>query len=129
MKILLKPLFLAFLLLFLLDQTLEKNGIFLPFIHSYLDDICFVPVLLSLASAIMSIVLFGKNASKFSYRLSLFQIISAVIYAAALFEIILPKYALKYTSDPWDLLAYAVGTVIFILFINPKQQQMSSQKL
>lgn len=118
MKVLYQPFFLLCLALFLISQLLEKNGIFIPYFHAYSDDVCAMPVLLSFASALMSLVYFGKDALRFSYPLSRFQIISTLIYTTILFEIILPKYNAIYTADKYDFLAYAAGAILYYMFIN-----------
>jgi hypothetical protein len=122
MPILLRPVFLLSLLFFFLDQLLEKCGVFIPYIHSYLDDICCMPVLLSLASASMSIIYFGKQSRNLVYTLSPVQIISALVYCIVLFEFVLPRYSAKYTADFWDIPAYIFGALIFIKFGQGKKK-------
>ncbi|MGZ5242428.1 MAG: magnesium citrate secondary transporter [Bacteroidia bacterium] len=121
MKVLLSPLFLLCLVVFLAEQLLEYSGLFIPFVHAYADDICALPVLLTIASAGMSLVYFGKRSTIYTYRLSFFQVVFALIYCIVLFEFVLPHYSAKYVADYWDLAAYFSGAVIYYLFINPKK--------
>ncbi len=129
MKILRNPVFLFCLLDFVCNQVLEKNGVYLYFVHSFADDISCMPVLLSLASALLCILYSDKNAFHQSFRLSYFQIAFALVYAAVLFELILPHYSAKYVSDWRDVIAYAVGAFIFSRFINPQKTRAISEPI
>ncbi len=126
MKLLLRPAFLVCLAIFSANQVLESNKVFIPFIHSYADDVCALPVLLTLASAGMALVYYGRGSLERTYRLSFLQVLFALVYCSVVFEVVLPAYAARYIADKWDIAAYTVGAGIFYLFINPaKAQQIS----
>jgi hypothetical protein len=110
------PLFLvscgAYLLLFIL----KKSGIYLPFLSDYLADFLTMPVVLSIA-------LFGIRRSRpdrRGYRFSWTFVALAVAMYAFLFEYLFPRLTERFTADSWDVLAYALGGIVFFLWMNGK---------
>ncbi len=83
-------------------------------IHSYLDDLLAMPVILTLAVAVQRQWVYRRP----DYTLSKIQVSFAVLYVSVLFEGILPVISPKYTRDGWDILAYIMGGFIFFRFIN-----------
>lgn len=121
MKLLLHPVFLLCLGVFLVEQLLESFSVYISYVHAYLDDVCAMPVILTLASVLMSVIYFGRQSKNLTFRLSAFQVIMALVYCAVLFEVLLPRMATKYIADYWDILAYSFGAFIYYKLINPAQ--------
>jgi hypothetical protein len=113
MRALQHPLFIISVLLFLLNQILERAGVFLPYIHSYLDDLLCMPVTLTIA-----LFLQQKFTRSPAYIFSKNHVVVVVIFYAIFFEVWLPKQSAHYTSDPLDAIAYAAGGLVFYFFIN-----------
>ena len=107
----LSPLFWISSLVFTTNQILEASGIYLPFIHSYLDDFLCPPIVLGFALFIQQ---------QFTYR-NRFYVLSAkmiaffVIWYSLIFEVILPISSEQFHADPWDVLAYTLGGFLFYL--------------
>ena len=117
MALLKNKLFLIFTFLFLVNYLLEKGfGIFIPFIHAYLDDLLCMPVVLKITLALPHRLINTKP-----YRLSGKQIIFAVAYFSIVFEVVLPKLNEKHTADVLDVFAYALGAILFYLYMNNVQ--------
>jgi hypothetical protein len=122
MKLLLNPLFVISVLLFLTNQWLEHIGIFIPLLFSYLDDLLVMPIVLTLTLLFQRMVTFRNPA----YTYSAWHVVVAVAYFALMFELVLPRYLARYTSDPIDVLAYAVGGALFYFFINQPAARQNS---
>jgi len=116
MKSVLKnPYFYIPAILFWINQILEKRfEIFIPFVHAYLDDLLAMPVILGISLIIFRII--HPLKSRFTFTKT--QIIIGTAYISFLFEYLLPKWSPNYTSDPWDLACYAVGSLVFYKMIN-----------
>jgi hypothetical protein len=107
------PLFLISALLFLSNQILERVGVFIPFIHSYLDDLLCMPVTLSIALFMQQ-----KLAGDSSFTFSKIRVVAVVMFYAIFFELWLPLNSSAYTSDIMDVAAYGVGGMVFYFFLN-----------
>lgn len=104
--------FLCCLSLATANQALEKGFvIFIPLIHSYLDDLLCLPIVLTLGLAAYRIVWP-------TYKLRLWHMIPVFVVYSIYFEWYLPQISLAYTSDLFDVLAYTGGLTIFSYFIN-----------
>lgn len=117
MKILANPLFIGALLLTATNAIIERMGYIIPYINSYLDDLACFPVILTLALAFLRTISGLKE-----YRLSKGQVIMAVIYFSIMFEGVLPALSVRYTRDPFDIIAYAAGALLFSRAINGKNE-------
>ncbi|MEJ8802558.1 hypothetical protein [Pontibacter sp. H249] len=113
MKVLQHPLFIACLLLFCLNQVLENNGVYVWPLHTHLDDFLCLPLTLTIILAAER-VYFQNPAFILPKR---YLVIAAVLFSL-MFEVILPLFAARYTADPWDVIAYAAGALLFQLSIN-----------
>ena len=117
MSVFKNPYFLASCVIFWVNQYLEKvEGIFIPYIHAYLDDLLAMPVVLGLTLQIFRWFHPQKNRFLFTKV----QIAIAVLYFSLIFEVILPMRSPLYTRDWWDVLFYAIGAVGFYFLINRK---------
>lgn len=113
------PVFLISVVLATTNQILEKGfGIFLPVIHSYLDDLLCFPIVLALGLAMY-------RYFKPDYQLSAWHIWPTVIIYSLYFEWYLPQTSTVYTADVFDVLMYALGALIFQQFINRSNTDFS----
>ncbi|MGD1843867.1 MAG: hypothetical protein ACFB10_00560 [Salibacteraceae bacterium] len=112
MRLFLNPLFVVSATLFWANQGLEKLGIFLPYVHAYLDDIVALPITLTIALWVQRTWVFRNPG----YVLNWKHIAFTVIYFGLVFEWLLPKWSTVHHADPFDLIAYSVGGVLFSFF-------------
>src|SRR4051794_32303200 len=113
MKTLTQPLFVISFLLFISNQIIERIGIVIPWVHSYLDDLLCMPVTLTVALFMQQ-----KFTNSPSYIFSKYKIIAVCIFYAVYFEVWLPTIYCRYTSDVLDVIAYATGGLVFYFFLN-----------
>ena len=96
------------------NQLFEKLfGIFIPLVHSYLDDLLCFPIVLTLGLAMYRLF-------KPYYRLSLMHMLPVLLVYSIYFEWYLPSVSSSATSDPLDVVMYVIGLVVFGHFINRK---------
>ncbi|MFC6222889.1 magnesium citrate secondary transporter [Hymenobacter artigasi] len=81
---------------------------------SYLGDVLFLPLALSLALAAHQMV-YGRHAT-----LPGTWVLAAWAGVALWFEGLLPLWSAQAVADPWDVLAYAAGALIFQLWMNKR---------
>lgn len=110
-SILLHPVYMAAVVLATLNQAVEHFGVYLPFIHSYLDDLLCFPIVLG--TGLASYRLAFPN-----YRLTSWHIWPLFIVFVLVFEVYLPQTSTLYTADAWDVLFYLLGIFVFIKTIN-----------
>lgn len=115
MSVLKNPYFFIPVLLFGLNQILEKSfGIFIPWVHEYLDDLLAIPVILGITLQIYRWIHPLKGNFKFKKE----HIFVAFLYVSVVFEGFLPWYSEQYVRDFWDILCYALGALVFYFKIN-----------
>lgn len=109
------PIFIFASIAFWINLYLEKSlGIFLPFYHSYGDDLIAMPVVFGICLQIMRWIHPRKTELTFSIK----QLAIGVIYFSIVFELILPNVSPVYTADLFDVLCYLIGTLVFQKFMN-----------
>jgi hypothetical protein len=117
------PVFLTCLLLASFNQILEKSlAVFIPVVHSYLDDLLCFPIVLTL----------GLAAYRYflpNYKLSGWHIWPTVLIYSVYFEWYLPQTSTNYTSDALDVLMYVLGALIFQRFINRSSTDLQTASL
>ena len=112
MRTLTNPVFLVCVVLASVNQILEKGfGIFLPLVHSYLDDLLCFPIVLTLGLAMYRY--FNPN-----YCLTAWHIWPTVFIYSVYFEWYLPQNSNAYTADVFDVLMYILGALLFQLAVN-----------
>lgn len=115
MTVLKNPYFLIPVLLFTINQYLEKvSGIFIPWVHAYLDDMLAMPVILGITLQVFRWIHPQKNQFVFKK----IPLLVAWIYVSVVFEWYLPSTADYYIRDLWDVVCYALGTLFFHFKIN-----------
>lgn len=108
------PFFLCASGLYVILFVLKKSSVHLPFVSDYLADFLALPVVLSIA-------LWGIRISKTDRRQWTYHwlhIAFLVLLFAFLFEFLYPRMTDRFTSDPWDVLAYALGGLVFWRWMN-----------
>jgi hypothetical protein len=106
---------LGFLILgFMGNQVLERCGIRVPFLYSYLDDLLVVPITLGIYH------LLPHPAKKPSIHPLLFTLVCVLGYSFH-FEVLMPSISNKYTADMWDVVAYCCGALFYTGFMQPYQ--------
>ena len=81
---------------------------------SYLGDLAAMPVMLSLALAAQRRFVARTRAFIFPDT----WLIAAWVYVSLWFEGILPYFSATAVADPFDVVAYAIGTVAFRHWLN-----------
>lgn len=111
------PYFYIPVLIFAVNQVLERYfKLFIPFAHSYLDDLLAIPVILGITLQVYRKIHPKKDTFSFTKT----QILVAVIYVSVVFEWFLPRFSTTYTSDILDVICYFVGGLYFYFLILAK---------
>jgi len=100
------------ILIFALNQLFENFGGRIFFLYSYLDDLLFFPIILTL------ILIIQQKTFHINYVLSKQSIFFSFIFFSVLTEIIYPNISPRFTYDSFDLIAYALGVMIFYWYFN-----------
>ncbi len=107
-------LFWTFSLVSLLVFFMNKAGYIFPdLIQFYLNDLLIVPMVATLARWFMRWVL-----QKSDLTLVLWQVIFIVAAFSIVFEMVLPFWMKRYTSDPVDIGMYAIGGLFYWKVMN-----------
>ena len=95
--------------LFALNKYAEIKSIYIPFIHSYMDDILFMPVALWFIQAVCRLI-YGHT-----FKLNSKHILLLFIYVSIMFELVVPRFNSYFVSDIFDVACYLFGSISFIL--------------
>lgn len=90
-----------------------STGTQLQFIQNYLADVLCLPIILAL-----SLILIRKIKRLPYFYISQPMLVFTWLYTSAIFEWWLPQLNSKYTSDWFDVAAYALGGIIFFSIQN-----------
>ncbi len=108
-------LFITSLISFLLHQYLERiAGLHIPAADNYLDPLLLMPILLTLILWERRWLL-GMGSS---HILSFYHIVGYCLLVALVSEVVFPAVSPTFTSDPWDVVAYMAGSLLFHVFMN-----------
>jgi hypothetical protein len=102
------------ILVFITNQVLEKWGIRVPFLYSYLDDLLVVPITLGIYHLV------PKPAHQPHVHPLLFTLVCVLGYSFH-FEWLMPMISTRYTADGWDVVAYGCGAVFYTWVMQPGQ--------
>lgn len=92
-------------------QSLELS---LPrLLNNYLNDFLIIPIVLYLCLLFLR---WSRNDANFVLKLPIILYVCALY--AFIFEYLLPKQLVRYTSDPIDALLYFIGGLVFYLLQN-----------
>lgn len=115
-RTLLQPVFVISCLLLFLHQVTQFY-VAIEWIDNYLDDLVCMPIFLTL-------LLFERRhvfRIDPNYIFSWFEISVITLVFGVFYEAILPHYNTSFTSDNWDYLCYALGSLIFGWSTIPKE--------
>lgn len=103
-------------LLYILHQATIKFDVFISsWVHGYLDDFLALPLILFSILLLFRMVIFkGKT-----YTIPYMYIILTWAFFSVYFEVWLPRKNNAFTADPWDMLAYGAGGILFVLMQKP----------
>ena len=122
-RTLLHPVFLICLILASVNQVLEKGfGVFIPIVHSYLDDLLCFPIVLTLGLA-------AYRTVWTSYKLTAWHVWPVVLIYSIYFEWYLPQKSTAYTADAVDVVMYVLGALLFQRFINGSSTNLQTTSL
>jgi len=111
-----RPLFIVCVLLYAAYQ-LNRYVLHRPMpelLTSYLGDLATMPVMLSLALAAQRRLV----AKSRTFVLPDLWLLAAWAYVSVFFEAVLPYFSATAVGDPFDVVAYAVGTLAFRHWLN-----------
>ena len=103
-------------LTFTLNQFMERAGLVIPIVHSYLDDVLCPGIVLGFALAVQQQLTYRSPG----YLLTRGHILFFVGWYGLLFEVLFPLWDSRHHADPWDIVAYAMGALLFQLLGNRK---------
>ena len=79
-------------------------------IRFYGSDFLFIPILMTSIKIIRSLF-------QFSFDVNTKEVVIAVVYASVVFEWLLPKQGTNFVSDLYDILAYCLGAIFYLTFV------------
>ena len=97
----------ASLVIFTINQLLQYFDLSTEFMSSYLDDLLFFPISLS-------IIWLFENRTK-NYEISIYHSLIGLILISILFEYLIPMFDSRFTADPFDIIFYSLGIAIYHL--------------
>lgn len=109
MKLLLKPYFVLFVVMYLLVRLFRYFEIETPvFINSHLTDFLFIPILLTVS-------LVGVKIIKKDYAIVLTKsmIFISFVIVSVMFEFVMPSKSNLFIQDYLDIIAYGLGALFF----------------
>ncbi len=108
------PGFSFLLMIFALNQLVETKGIYIPYIHSYLDDLIAVPIMMGGMLVFQQQITYRKP----SYTFSKWHVVFMVLLLSLYFEWYAPGRKDNHYADVFDVLAYSIGGVVFFKWQN-----------
>ena len=121
---LLRPWFIIVLLVVLIHQISQKLlGYNFSLIDSFLDPLFLMPILLHLILWERRYI-FGKGPL---FILSWMQIVAIFIVISIVCEYLFPIWSDAFTRDPWDIVCYGIGSVVFGMFLNRSENSMTEK--
>ncbi|MDQ0110052.1 hypothetical protein J2T02_005200 [Chitinophaga terrae (ex Kim and Jung 2007)] len=110
------PLFITYIILYLLVRGFRSLSLPLPWVNNWLTDFLFIPVAAHLSLSFTRYIVL-KNAG---YKYPLYYLLLMALYTALVFELIIPCYVSSAVADWGDVIAYFAGTFFYYLFHQPK---------
>lgn len=104
---------------------IERLGYPIPWAHAYLDDLLCPGIVLGFALFFQQQFTFRNPGYRFSFGHALFF----VGWYSLLFEVLFPIWDQRHFSDPWDVVAYSVGTLFFMRWGNLKGKGLAAHPL
>jgi len=118
-----RPLFVVAAVLYGLYKVLRLGNwaTFPPYVTSYLADLTCLPILLTL-----TLVVQRRLTRNLAFTFPTSWLVAAWLYVSVIFEVIVPQWSAHYISDPFDVVAYALGTLAFRYWLNRPVLQRSA---
>lgn len=110
------------LITFTINQLIEKLGVVIPIIHSYLDDLLCPGIVLGFALAFQQQLTFRNK----DYTFSKWHAIVFVVWYSFLFELLFPYFDKRHHSDFLDIIAYTIGSFAFMKLGNKGSNDLFS---
>lgn len=99
--------------LFTLHQIIEK-WYSIPLVHAYLDDLLAPIIVLGLSLYFFQFIFPADQ----TYQHRPIHLLIFVFWYSLLFELVFPFLDARHYADPWDVLAYILGSFLFYFFGN-----------
>ena len=115
---LLNPVLVVCTLVFAINQVFDHTGVYIPFVHAYLDDFLTLPLSGALILFVQRFLTYRNPA----YVLPVWQVAFLWLVFSVWFEWYLPQQSAAYVQNGWDVMAYALGGVLFQFTINRPQR-------
>ena len=93
------------LVVFSINQIFQNLGLSTHFMSSYLDDILFFPICLS-------VIWIFENRNK-NYEIPIYHSLVGLILISVAFEYLIPMFDSRFTADPMDIIFYGIGILIY----------------
>lgn len=109
---------------FLIYKFIQLTYPSIPFVHAYLEDVLAIPIVLKSAEFIIRLI-----PGKQDFRVRIMDVVVTTLMFSIYFEWWIPKVDLRFTSDLYDLIAYACGAGIFLFLLsapNPNHNSTSN---
>ena len=106
--------FLAFVKVYTVLFVLKKLEVYIWGVSDYAADLMAIPVVLSIALWAIR----RSKKDRQDYQLKIWMIVFTVVLYAVLFEWLFPNMTDRFTGDPLDALAYAIGGAFFAWKMN-----------
>lgn len=102
-------LYVAMALACLLHFVAQRQGVHIPLVHAYMDDLFCIPLIL------FPLLLLFRRWLGFGYVFPMEYLLLTWVGFCVLFEGIVPLRNPNFTADAWDMLFYGLGTALFAL--------------
>lgn len=113
---------LTYILLWCFARFLRWNESTIPLINNWLTDFLFVPVVAHLSVSFTRYVVLKNPLYTYPFAYLLLM----VGYVSLVFEYVLPRYSEKATGDPYDVIAYFLGS-LFYYYVHGKQRKVEDK--
>ncbi|MFN3951373.1 MAG: hypothetical protein ACK4KT_03105 [Thermaurantimonas sp.] len=111
-------------LIFILNQLLERLGIYVPFVHSYLDDLIAVPITL----AITRFIMYYLHRPTYETLFTPFHLVSVVFMFSIYFEWYLPSRYAFHHRDYFDVVCYAFGGLFYYALLRTRLRSVAERE-
>lgn len=106
-------LFILLTLIFLAYKLIETIYPAIPFLHTYLEDLVAIPLILKTALIIVQ----GIIGRKKTIEISASEILIITGLFSVYYELLLPTFNEQFYSDPLDVICYFIGALFFMRFL------------
>lgn len=106
-------LYILLTLIFLAYKIIETIYPAIPFLHTYLEDLVAIPLILKTALIIVQ----AAAGRKRIIEISLSEILIITGLFSVYYELLLPALNDQFYSDPWDVICYYIGALFFMRFM------------